>query len=1255
MAGISNQKALASLVVHVGIDDSGVTRGLSAVKNSVRAATSEWRSQFAIFNSLGNKLDAAKAKYEGLSKSIKAQQNLIEAQKKQLSDLGNRTEQNASSYDKLASQINNNVKQLASLNAQQARSKQAYEFEQTGIRQDRSELSLLQREMQATVRMYQAEGKEQDANKAKAKGLTDEISKLTGIQNKEQDILSKIAADQGKDSTAYREQAIRVNELTSSISKAKTEESDLSKNSLSASARLKAFGESASKAHDVFKGSFFGSLSANVVTSVFSKISSGISSLAHNIVSSGIAENKTIDGIQNVWDNLTKSASKGAAITKSIEQMHMQSNYSLGTVNSLSKAMYGLTGNQKGMQQLATSIMEVGRAKGLDESKLVTISKRLQQIGTSGHITYANVTAMNKQLPGFATAMEKNMGVSSTQLQAMGKKGQLTAKDFENTMNAMGKSNSKAFGNYDHTWAGFSASMRNSWDSLAGKLMKPLFSTDKSGLSALQKMMQSKVIQNGATALGKVFSNLASNISKQIPRIVSYITSHQKDISNFLKTIQSAIKNVWNIASPVLQFLLKNPHLLIGFAAGLGAVKLGIIGLGTAAKIASIAAKLGIDTTKRALISSGIGLAVVAIGVAAGLLIDHWNQVKKFFSGLGKWFSGVWSSISRGVSGFVRGVGSRIGSMAHSVGNGFNNARKWAVSATNSMVNQVSNKHSWLNKHTNGAAKTMFNGLKKTYQDGHKVLQDRTQTFSDFIHGHWGKLGGDVKRTAHDTMKMAGDYFRTGYDTLNKLTGGKLGWMVNKVHSICESIVGFFKALPGRMANGIRNGAKALANAFIFVGNKENDAIAWVENKIIDGIDWVLSKLSMPKIKHVTPLHVPYFANGTVNSAGQFIQDSIVHVGDGNKPELIKHPDGTIERTPATDTLVVVHKGDSILGGDKTEELLKAGLYGRYSIGTWLGSAVNFLKGGWNRLTSVGSDIWNMVTHPAQLLTTAINHFAGSAVAKLGGVAVTIAKGLGKTIISGASKWLNKQLGSNVGNPSGSGVQRWRPEVIRALAMNGLSTSSDMVNKVLRQISTESGGNPTVTQHGYTDINTLTGNLARGLMQVIPPTFNAYKFPGHSNILNGFDNLLAALNYAKHRYGKSLSYLGQGHGYANGGLVTQEQVASLAEGNKPEMVLPITDTNRTIQLMYQALDYLTNKQDGSKSNNQPASSSADTDIMAQMLVLQKQNNTLTQTLIQVLQGKQFNVNANQFAKEITPYINNQQSSINTRHNRAWGV
>ena len=138
---------------------------------------------------------------------------------------------------------------------------------------------------------------------------------------------------------------------------------------------------------------------------------------------------------------------------------------------------------------------------------------------------------------------------------------------------------------------------------------------------------------------------------------------------------------------------------------------------------------------------------------------------------------------------------------------------------------------------------------------------------------------------------------------------------------------------------------------------------------------------------------------------------------------------------------------------------------------------------------------------------------------------------------AGAIKWIKDKLGDEGAlgaNIGGEGVQRWAGTVKRILGMLNLSTSKSMVDKVLRQIQTESGGNPAAKQPGADPDGDGSGP-ALGLMQTKRATFNAYKRKGAGNIFNGPDNIYAGLNYAKHKYGSDLSALGNGHGYAEGG------------------------------------------------------------------------------------------------------------------------
>lgn len=172
---------------------------------------------------------------------------------------------------------------------------------------------------------------------------------------------------------------------------------------------------------------------------------------------------------------------------------------------------------------------------------------------------------------------------------------------------------------------------------------------------------------------------------------------------------------------------------------------------------------------------------------------------------------------------------------------------------------------------------------------------------------------------------------------------------------------------------------------------------------------------------------------------------------------------------------------------------------------------------------------------------------------------------------SGAlQKLIKKQTGGMMGwiqkfiaplNDSSTGkdgdVHSWADDVKKALRKLNLSTSGSMVQRVLRQIGTESGGNPNAKQPGA-DPDSDGSGPALGLMQTKRDTFNANALAGHKNIFNGYDNILAGLNYAQKRYGKDLSFLGNGHGYANGGLITRHQLAEIGENNQPEMIIPLS-------------------------------------------------------------------------------------------------
>lgn len=117
-------------------------------------------------------------------------------------------------------------------------------------------------------------------------------------------------------------------------------------------------------------------------------------------------------------------------------------------------------------------------------------------------------------------------------------------------------------------------------------------------------------------------------------------------------------------------------------------------------------------------------------------------------------------------------------------------------------------------------------------------------------------------------------------------------------------------------------------------------------------------------------------------------------------------------------------------------------------------------------------------------------------------------------------------------------VLKWTGTTKDALRRAGLPTSNSYVQAWLRQIQSESGGNPNARQ-GVIDVNS-GGNEAAGLVQVIPSTFASFRDPSlPNNRLHPLANLVAGMRWAKHRYGVEgmLDVIGHGHGYARGGIV----------------------------------------------------------------------------------------------------------------------
>lgn len=167
---------------------------------------------------------------------------------------------------------------------------------------------------------------------------------------------------------------------------------------------------------------------------------------------------------------------------------------------------------------------------------------------------------------------------------------------------------------------------------------------------------------------------------------------------------------------------------------------------------------------------------------------------------------------------------------------------------------------------------------------------------------------------------------------------------------------------------------------------------------------------------------------------------------------------------------------------------------------------------------------------------------------------------------------------------SGAGGARpakaYGPMIKAAAAYMHQKITDFNVDMIERIIANESGGDPNVTNNW--DSNAKAGHPSTGILQYILPTFLNYAMPGHTNIHNPLDQLIALFNDATWRTDMGMGYngkYGEWRGSASGpsgprlmaegGLLTTPTNAIVGEAG-PEMVIPLNNKMRAIQIIEKA-------------------------------------------------------------------------------------
>jgi hypothetical protein len=149
-------------------------------------------------------------------------------------------------------------------------------------------------------------------------------------------------------------------------------------------------------------------------------------------------------------------------------------------------------------------------------------------------------------------------------------------------------------------------------------------------------------------------------------------------------------------------------------------------------------------------------------------------------------------------------------------------------------------------------------------------------------------------------------------------------------------------------------------------------------------------------------------------------------------------------------------------------------------------------------------------------------------------------QGQSDSLRKAANKLLSKKAGAGMGKlgpnaTTGLEGQLSRAQVAalarEALLLTKAGATKEHISDIVWLAQQESSFNSDAENR--TDSNAAAGNPSIGLMQTTGTTFNQYALPGHKNIRNPLDNIIASIRYQLARYGHIIRF----SPYAKGGVI----------------------------------------------------------------------------------------------------------------------
>lgn len=655
-----------TIATNIDLNGAQAVRSLKELRDAVKSSTSAWRAQQAELKSAGQTVEAAKAKYNGLTETVDKQKKVVESLKSEQNRLktaqasvdtstqkGKQTFQNYNEQiQKNSTQLNNATRRLATLTGQQEKARKSMTYQTSGLAKLQSEYRETNSVSRSYIERLESEGNKYRANQARISGYRGSIDNLTKQYKIQSQELDRIASETGKTSSAYRQQQIRVNETATSINKAKTAITGLENENRRINpsiwdklrSHISSTAKEADHAHRTFKEVFMGSALGNALSNAFSNVGSAIGNAYHQ----GMDLNLAIGKINSRFANMGMNTRQVKALDNQMGQLKAQTTMTGQNVANLQSHMLSWsTIGTRGAMRMAKTVAGIGDASHLTGDQIEKLGASLGRVGSSGKVTASTLTRITKQAPSFMSALAKGAGMSESKMKSLLATGKVTQKQFQTWMANASKYADNSFKQFGQSQAGAEKAMSSAWDKIKQRMTAPIFNAKTSGLQALKNILTSDELKNAATSLGNV-----------IAKVIEFLDKHKKDLTDITKdVVHLAVevgKSVWKDISTILVDIGKSLGKIHGRGNGLHTVAQSMDQLAknkTAVKaisdaiIAMAAVKGlgavtgGISGIAKAAVTASDGIKALKAGANGIKLAENATKGQKALAALGKGFT----------------------------------------------------------------------------------------------------------------------------------------------------------------------------------------------------------------------------------------------------------------------------------------------------------------------------------------------------------------------------------------------------------------------------------------------------------------------------------------------------------------------------------------------------------------------------------------------------------------------------------------